>query len=629
MSRIFVIVSVAMICLALLFSGIMCKSSSEAPASFVAYGATNTDDKIKWRNWDESLFTDAQKDSRLIFLFLSPAWCTPCDRMEKEVLSTDNVAALVNQNYLPVKIDADRYPNLYDRYHLGGYPTCVVLTPDARVIGGGNYLPVDSLTMLLSQIDEYWKNKREMVLGQADKLQGLYEQAAKYRKSQPLSEIAILQAESVVKRQYDSTYGGFFTQPKFPQPDVNEFMFSAVGPAGGPIFKPEVIKTLDAQLGLLDTVWGGFYRYAAFADWTGPSCEKLLDLNAKLLSNYLDGFQLARDDKYKRAAELTIGYFDRFLRGADGWGFYNSQQGTVKGGKVADSKAYFALSNDERLKLGVPTIDSSIYTEPNCDAVRAYLKAMRVLGRQDCADYAVKTLEQLTAKALATDGSVAHDPLRPAQSAHSLLPDQVAMLQAFLDAFETLGNRDYLTRAEKIARYVSENMVDHDSGGVYYEPSVAGRLGRMSVPVKPYNYNCDVVVAMLRLSYLTAVDEYRQVALNTVKSLFSTPLQDNDLRLCKLASAFQWGRHIPIKFVMVGKPGADYRALQQSVWKTWFPRAVFVPLATGVDKLELGTLKFPATDKPTLFVCVDTLRSEAIDDTATVTDKIRIFLYGK
>lgn len=622
-------VAAILICATLILN-VECKSSEPTVAGFVAYAPVDASSKIKWRNWDEATIAEAQETDRPVFLFLTQGWCTPCNDMETRALTADSVAAQINQDFLPIKIDADRYPNLYSRYHLPGYPSCVVLTPDARVIGGGTYLSTDTLTVFLTQIIKYWKDNRSTTLAQVDKVQSAFVQAINRRNRQQPSDIVLMLAEAAIRRQYDSTYGGLGGQPKFPQPATNDFMFGAVSPTGGLLFKEIIAKTMDAQLALLDTVWGGFYRYAAFADWSGAGHEKLLEPNAQLLSNYLDAYQLTRDEKYRQAAELTIKYLDRFMRGGDGWGFCTSQRGVVNvGDNLANSQEYFALSDGDRLKRGTPAVDKSIYTEQNCLAIRAYLKAQRVLGRQDCGDYAVKSLDQLMVNAKGANDGLFRDPLHTAQSAFGLLPDQIAAISALLDAYETGGNKEYLTRAQAIALFVTKYLVDRDSGGVHYETSVAGSAGRMSIALKPFNFNADAVVAFTRLHHLTAKEEYRKTADSILKFLFTVILREDDLRLCKLAGAYTWMSRTPLTFVVVGKPDNYYRGLLETAWLTYFPRLVVRHLDPGIDKLRSGKLEFPATDKPTLYVCLDTLRSDAIDDTATVTTKIMDFLRPK
>lgn len=623
------IITTLLIC-AILLLNVECKSSEPIDGGFVAYTSVDANSKIKWRNWDQAAFAEAQKTDKPVFLYLTQAWCMQCNEMESRALNADNIAAQINQNYLPIRIDSDRYPNLYSRYHLPGYPSCVVLTPDARLIGGGTYLSNDTLTAFLTRISNYWKDNRSAMLAQVEKIQSSFVQTITRREPRQLSDIALVNAETAIKKQYDSTYGGFGGQPKFPQTATNEFMFGAVSPAGGLLFKDIIIKTMDAQLALLDTVWGGFYRYASFSDWTGVGHEKLLEPNALLLSNYLDAYQLTRDEKYKRAAELTIKYVDRFLRGNDGWGFYVSQQGVINvEDNSANSQAYFSLSDEDRSKQGIPAVDKSIYTEQNCLAIRSYFKAQRILGRQDCGDYAGKSLDQLLEKAKGAGDGLYRDPLRPTQSAFGLLPDQVAAISALLDAYETNGSREYLTKAQAIAKFVTKYHVDRDSGGACYETSVSSNSGRMSIALKPFNYNADAVVAFMRLYELTEKEEFRKTAVSILKFLFSLAIKEDDLRVCKLASAYTWISRAPLTFVIVGKPGNDYRSLLQTAWQTYFPRLVVQHLDPRNDKLQLGKLEFPALDKPALYVCRDTLRSDAIVDTATAITKIKEFLRPK
>jgi uncharacterized protein YyaL (SSP411 family) len=356
----------------------------------------------------------------------------------------------------------------------------------------------------------------------------------------------------------------------------------------------------------------------------------MLGLNGELISNYLDGYQLTGNEKYRHAAELTISYLDRFLRGPDGWGFANSQQGSTRAdGKLLDAKEYFGLTDQARLRLGTPVIDKSMYTEPNCIAVRAYLKAQRVLGRRDCGEYAIRTLDQLLTLAKGEDSGLYHDPLRPTQSAFGLLSDQITCLQALLDAYETVGNKDFLAKARDVAGFVMRNLVDRDSGGVCYEMRSDGNVGLMAVKLKPYKMNCDAVVAFARLFYHTSEGEYKRTADRILKDLFDTPIRQDNLFLCNLATAYLWNNRAPLTYVVVGKPGEEYRSLLQAAWKTYVSRLVVLQFEPSVDKTQLGEMNFPITEKPSLYVCVDSLRSPAIDDTATVASRIKEFLRGK
>ena len=396
------------------------------------------------------------------------------------------------------------------------------------------------------------------------------------------------------------------------------------------MFKDHVSKTLDAQLALLDTVWGGFYRYASFADWSGASHEKLLLDNALIISNYLDAYQLTKNPRYKEAAELAIKYVDRFLRSEQGWGFSNCQQGTVMiGEKFMDPAEYAKKSDQQRNAIGAPEVDKSIYVEGNCHAICAYLKAFRVLGRQDCGDYAIKTLEMIRDKAEGDGGGMYHDVLNHKSTPFGLLADQIACMNALIDSYQTFGKRTHLSQAERIGHFVVSRLLDANAHGLNFEPSVTGHIGRLGVAVQPFSTNCSAVTAFMKLSYLTGNGKYKDQAESLMRYLFSVNLRADDLRLCSMANAYLWRYRYPAKFVIVGKHGDAYTRFQEELWKLYFPREIVIPFESGKDKLQLGELSFPPSDQPMLFLCSENLCSPPMDDPSTIADKIKEFLKQK
>jgi len=296
---------------------------------------------------------------------------------------------------------------------------------------------------------------------------------------------------------------------------------------------------------------------------------------------------------------------------------------------LVDPQEYFSQSDSYRQQQGIPKVDKSMYTEANCFAIRAYLKAYSELGRRDCGDYAIASLDQLLGRILNNKGAVKHDPQRIDQTASGLLPDQIALIQTLLDSYEAVGKQEYVERAQAVAGFVTKNLVDHDSGGARYEVAAAGNPGRMAVSLKPFNHNAEAVIAFMRLYHITGNEEYRREAEGILRFLFNLPMREDDLRLCKLATAYIWYNRTPLTFVMVGPHGQAYDGLLQAARQTFYPRLVVLHYDPAADKALSGKQAFPTADKPTLFVCMDTLRSTALDDSATVIAKIKEFLHPK
>lgn len=608
-----------------------CQSADDNSSQLSA--ASGGTGQVGWSEWNKAAFSKAAGDSKLVFLYLTTPWCVPCAEVEQEIFGSDTIAAILNNRFVAIRVDGDRFPNVAERYSLGGYPSCVILTPDLRLLGGTVRVPADSMQLLLERVDDTWQHTPIIAEMQAVRLDSLFRQSASARKVQRPSDELIRFTERVVAHYYDSTYGGFGNQPKFPLPEVNEFAFIATAPEGGPLFKKEITHTLQAQQKLLDPIWGGFYRNAAFADWSSPSHEKLLTDNALLLSNYLDAFLFSEDSTYKEIAEKIVGYLDEFLRTDRDWGFFNSQAGVViRNNEFIDPRSYFARNDGDRRELGLPAVQQEMYTAANCYAVSAYLKAGRIFRRQNLIDYAVKTLDSLRARGLQDDGLLLHRPINSMPDDPIILADQVAAITAHLDAYETTGEQRYLTGAQELSKATYERFQDPSLGGLNSDIAAADAIGRMSVPIKPHAINCAAAINYTRMFYYTADMNYRQPAENIFMYLMSVPIRNDDLRLCSLSRAYLRITRFPTKLAMLGPRGDDYNQLVNAVFSRNFPRLTLTHLGDGKTETSYGELKFAPTSRAQLFVCGDDTLSHpitSVDSIETVVHEFQISLMNK
>lgn len=582
--------------------------------------------QVGWSDWSKAAFSKAASDSKLVFLYLTTPWCVPCAEVDRELFASDTIARILNNRFVAIRVDGDRFPNVAERYSLGGYPSCVILTPDLRLLGGTIRVPADSMLLLLERVDDTWQHTPIIAEMQAARLDSLFRQSASARKAQRPSDELIRFAERVVAHYYDSTYGGFGNQPKFPLPEVNDFAFMATAPEGGPLFKNEITHTLQVQQKLLDPVWGGFYRNAAFADWSSPSHEKLLTDNALLLSNYLDAYLYSKDSTYKEVSERIVGYLDEFLRTSRGWGFYNSQAGVViRNNELIDPKSYFAKSDNSRREFGLPEVQPESYTAANCYAVSAFLKAGRILRRQELIDYAVKTLDSLYARGLRSDGLLLHCPTNSMPDDPTILGDQVAAITAHLDAYETIGDQRYLTTAQELSKATFEHFNDPVLGGLNSDIVAPDAIGRMSVPIKPHAVNCAAAINYTRMFYYTADMAYRQPAENIFMYLMSVPIRNDDLRLCSLTRAYLRITRFPTKLALIGPRGDDYNQLVSAVFSRNFPRLTLTHLGDGKTETSYGELRFAPTGRAQLFACGDDTISQPITSVDSVETAVRRF----
>ena len=280
-------------------------------------------ESIHWYNWEPATFALAQDENKPILLDLTAVWCHWCHVMDETSYSDPTVIGLVNELYIPIRVDTDQRPDVQARYLMGGWPTTAFLTPQGDILTGGTYIPPEELIPLLQEVSEYYAANEADI---AARVAELRRQQATGR-PQPATGIptdTLHLALDQLEATYDSTYGGFGQQPKFPAPGAVALIFRYDYTINDAAWLERALHTLAGVGHLVDPVWGGVYRYSVSPDWQTPHYEKLLSGNAEVLRNHLEAYQATGDAAYQDTAEAILGYVERFLWDPAG-GFYGSQ----------------------------------------------------------------------------------------------------------------------------------------------------------------------------------------------------------------------------------------------------------------------------------------------------------------
>ena len=297
---------------------------------------------IRWHQWGPEAFAAAQKEDKPILLDIGAVWCHWCHVMDRESYDNPEVAAIINEHFIAIKVDRDERPDVDSRYQTavsaisgqGGWPLTAFLTPDGKPFYGGTYFPPDdqwgrpSFKRVLLAIAGAYREKRAEVTEQASMVGNLLAQSETF--AAPAAEFSPRVIDSIVAaavKIFDSQQGGFGNAPKFPHPSIIDLIIERYARAGNEELKNIFVTTLEhmARGGVYDQLAGGFHRYSVDDRWIVPHFEKMSYDNSELLKNFIHAAQVTGSPFFAHVARDIIRWMDEWLTDRDHAGFYASQ----------------------------------------------------------------------------------------------------------------------------------------------------------------------------------------------------------------------------------------------------------------------------------------------------------------
>jgi uncharacterized protein YyaL (SSP411 family) len=296
---------------------------------------------VDWYPWGDEAFSRARAEDKPIFLSVGYSTCHWCHVMEHESFEDAAIAGVLNEHFVPVKVDREERPDI-DRVYMtfvqgttgsGGWPMSVWLTPDLKPFYGGTYFPPSSkwgrpgFVDILREIHRAWLEQRHDLERSAASVTDQLRSATQGSPAGSLpSADALVRTLQQFRSAFDRRYAGFGSAPKFPRPSELLFLLREHARTGDGDGKEMVLSTLRAMAvgGMRDHVGGGFHRYAVDGAWRVPHFEKMLYDQAQLVLAYLEGAQVSGDPFHLAVAEDTLRYVMREMTGTDG-GFYSAE----------------------------------------------------------------------------------------------------------------------------------------------------------------------------------------------------------------------------------------------------------------------------------------------------------------
>ncbi|MFB6222509.1 MAG: DUF255 domain-containing protein [Haloarcula sp.] len=441
--------------------------------------------KVEWHEWGSEPFDAAAEAGNPVLLALTVPWSAECREMDRRTFGEPRIAANINDGFVPVRVDADRNPQVRERYTMGGFPSTVFLTPDGEVITGATFLGPDGFRGILNSVRESWDAKGDAAGSIPRQLQD---------EAPPAGSLRPRIEEHMVEQllgAFDDEFGGWGTDVKFPLPRTIEFALVRA--------RDQAIRTLEAiRTHLLDTYDGGFFRYATERNWGNPRREKLLDENAALVRAFAHGYRYTGTEAYRDAAQRTVDYLTTTLWTDEAFG-----------ASQAGADEYYRLEAADREGTESPHVDETVFADRNGQAIDALLWVAAYTDDERAQRYASRARDAVC-ESLVDGGAVAHYDGEDSDT--GLLLDQAQLLQGLTTSWQVLGEPG---PAEAIADWTIENR-QQDSGAFRDGPATGA--GLCSRSLHPLDATVELADALVDLAALTDDDRYRNAALAAVES---------------------------------------------------------------------------------------------------------------
>src|SRR5215472_14034087 len=339
--------------------------SSDATNSLVqassAYLRSAMHQPVRWHEWGEEAFATALRENKPMLLDIGAVWCHWCHVMDRESYDDPEVARIVNENFVAVKVDRDERPDIDSRYQVavsaisgqGGWPLTAFLTPEGLPFYGGTYFPPQdqwgrpSFKRVLTSIANAYREKIAEVSEQAKMVEQAISRGESFAGSGGRFSPAIIDAiVQSARGMFDAKNGGFGQAPKFPHPGVLDLLIEHYARTGDEQVRNVFETTLErmAHGGVYDQLAGGFHRYSVDERWVVPHFEKMCYDNSELLKNYVHGYQATKNEFFAEVARDIIRWMDEWLSHRERGGFYASQDADYS---MADDGDYFTWTVSE------------------------------------------------------------------------------------------------------------------------------------------------------------------------------------------------------------------------------------------------------------------------------------------
>jgi uncharacterized protein YyaL (SSP411 family) len=530
--------------------------------------------------------------------------------MDAETYSKPAVAKLINEKFIALKVDQDSRPDLSNRYREYGWPATIILNGSGLDLAkrAGFIEPDEMISMLREAV----QNPNKPVASAAVSVTS----AAPSRLTEPVRT----ELEKRYRNSTDREIGGLKISQRYLEADTVERAIELAA-RGAKDDREIALPTLRSNLKLVDPVWGGVYQYSTHSGWDKPHFEKIMPAQANNLRLYSLAARVFNDPDFENTALSISGYLNNFLLAPAG-AFYTSQDADVIKGQ--HSAEYFSLPDRKRRIVGVPAIDTNIYSRENGLAIEALAAHFGFTGEERALKSASGAAEWIAAHRQLPGGGFRHGEK---DAAGPYLGDSLTMSRAFLMLYTVTAERRWLERAASSASFFVNNFTERENG-VIVPGFITGKSppGSPLKPVRQLDENIMAVRHLNLLSHYTGRSEFRAAAEGGMKYLGAEGIALDRLTEAGILSADDELGADPLHITVVG-------SRQDSTTKELFTAALRYP--TLYRRIELWDraegpmpnpdVQYPELPRTAAFVCTNKRCSLPLFDRESLLKTIDTF----
>ena len=563
--------------------------------------------RIAWREWRDDIFEQAKAEHRLVLLDLEAVWCHWCHVMDEKTYSDREIAGILREHFLAIKVDQDSRPDIANRYRDYGWPATIVFNSKGReLLKRAGYIDAVELSGLLRDAVQH-----------PDK--------AEETNSAPIfSQVTSLftdlkrKLEQNYEKSWDREKGGLNLPQKFLDDDSLEYALLTLDLAGNDAKKSVqdlVTLTLTNNLKLVDPVWGGVYQYSTNYNWDHPHFEKIVPTQAKNLRMYALGAVYFDHPRFMAAAFDVHRYLTDFLRSPEGT-FYTSQDADVNKGEK--SPEYFALDDHGRRAAGIPAIDTHVYAGENGLLIAALTTLYASSGKEEALVVAGTAAKWILAHRSIPGGGFRHEENDPAGP---FLHDTLAMGDALLRLYATTAEREWLPFAKSAGEFI----INTFKAKVGNMPGFVTAAAKTGAALQPLPYLPENIIAARFFNLLhryTGEERFREAALSAFRCIASPGVALRTISEPGILVVDYELSNEPLHVAIVG-PKKDETAKKLFLRALAFPR--IYKRTEWLDRREgplpANDVPYPELPRPAAFVCTNRRCSLPIFDPAAL-DKL-------